>query len=99
MNNKKLFILGIDNNPKVWYNERGGCAGPRFSGFWREKFLCKLPIDKKLKVWYNRNFGPLGRWRADRPTFYYIIFERVLSIVKLNKKNKGETPPYFTYYC
>ena len=33
----------------------------RFSGFWREKFLCKLPIDKQLKVWYNRNFGPLGR--------------------------------------
>ena len=23
MNNKKLFILGIDNSPKAWYNEMG----------------------------------------------------------------------------
>ena len=59
-----MFILGIDNNPKVWYNERGDCAGPRFSGFLREKYLCILPIDKIAGMWYNGNFGPLGRWRA-----------------------------------
>lgn len=59
MNNKKLFILGIDNDPKVWYNEGG--YGLHFSGFWQEKFLCKLPIDKIAGMWYNRNFGPLGR--------------------------------------
>lgn len=47
---RKLFILGIDNDPKVWYNERGGCAGPAFRDFGRKKFLCILPIDKKLKV-------------------------------------------------
>ena len=67
MNDKKLFILGIDNNPKVWYNKRGGTAESRFSGFWQEKFLCKLPIDKIAGMRYNRNFGPLGRWRADQP--------------------------------
>lgn len=60
MDGKKLFILGIDNNPKVWYN-KGGLRRPRFLGFWQEKFLCKLPIDKIAWTWYNRNFGPLGR--------------------------------------
>ena len=32
MNDKKLFILDIDNNPKVWYNERGGTARPPLFG-------------------------------------------------------------------
>ena len=87
MNNKKLFILGIDNSPEVWYNERGRLHESSFSGFWREKFLCKLPIDKKLKVWYNRNFGPLGRWRAGQPNplLYHIQEGFVNSEIKQKK--------------
>ena len=61
MDGKKLFILSIDNDSKVWYNEGGDYADLDFWDFGRKNFLCKLPIDKKLKVWYNRNFGPLGR--------------------------------------
>ena len=38
MNDKKLFILGIDNNPKVWYNEGGDCAAPLF-GILAEKIF------------------------------------------------------------
>lgn len=33
MNNKKLYILGIDNSSKVWYNERGDCAASLFGIF------------------------------------------------------------------
>ena len=39
--------------------------------------------------------GPLGRWRAASSTFYYTIFKMALSIVKLNKKNKGDFSPLF----
>ena len=30
MNDKKLFILDIDNNPKVWYNKGESARPPLF---------------------------------------------------------------------
>ena len=39
MDGKKLYILGIDNTPKVWYNEEGGTAWPPLFGILAEKIF------------------------------------------------------------
>ena len=41
MNNKKLFILDIDNSPKVWYNGRGLCRALLF-GILVEKIFVQI---------------------------------------------------------
>lgn len=48
MDGKKLFILGIDNGPKVWYNERGGCADPAFRDFGEKNFCANCLLTKLL---------------------------------------------------
>ena len=87
MDGKKLFILYIDNNPKVWYNKGGDCAAPAFRDFSGKKFLCILPIDKIAGMWYNGNVGPLGRWRAGQPNLllYHIQEGFVNSEIKQKK--------------
>lgn len=39
MNDKKLYILGIDNNPKVWYNEGGELRVPPLFGILARKIF------------------------------------------------------------
>ena len=48
MDGKKLFILGIDNNPKVWYNKRGDCADLDFWDFGRKNFCANYLLTKLL---------------------------------------------------
>ena len=48
MNDKKLFILGIDNNPKVWYNEGGVCASSAFRDFSGKNFCANCLLTKLL---------------------------------------------------
>ena len=86
MNGKKLFILGIDNNPKVWYNERGDCADPAFWDFGGKNFCANCLLTKLLGCDIIENSARLGAGGPTSPTLYYIIFKRILSIVKLNKK-------------
>ena len=86
IDNKKLFILGIDNSPKVWYNERGGCANPAFRDFSGKNFCANCLLTKLLGCGIIEISARLGAGRQTSQTFHYIIFERVLSIVKLNKK-------------
>ena len=42
MNNKKLFILGIDNNPEVWYNKGGGTAQAPLFGILAGKIFVQI---------------------------------------------------------
>ena len=42
MDSKKLFILGIDNIPEVWYNEGRDCAESRFFGIFAEKNFVQI---------------------------------------------------------
>ena len=42
IDNKKLFILGIDNAPEVWYNERGGTAQAPLFGILAGKIFVQI---------------------------------------------------------
>ena len=86
MNDKKLFILDIDNNPKVWYNEGGDCAAPAFRDFSGKNFCAFCLLTKLLGCGIIGISARLGVGGPTSPTFYYIISKRALSIVKLNKK-------------
>ena len=48
MDGKKLFILGIDNNPKVWYNKRGA-ARVLFFGILVEKIFVQIAYWQKAE--------------------------------------------------
>ena len=86
MDGKKLFILGIDNNPKVWYNKGGRLRGPAFRDFSGKNFCVNCLLTKLLGCGIIEIPARLGAGGPTSPTFYYITFKRALSIVKLNKK-------------
>ena len=97
MNDKKLFILGIDNNPKVWYNEGGGTARPpAFRDFSRKNFCAFCLLTKLLGYDIMEISARLGVGGPASPTFYYSISKRALSIVKLNKKVAPNWGNFFT---